>query len=357
MTQIARLALRRLRLPLHTPYRLSYRTFTEFEPFLVEVEDSDGRVARADAHISPGSSAETREGGWAHLTERLPRLVGMDPEAAKATLLSDFAASKVATTAAVVALEIVADDPLARVEAPADLPLLTPIGALEPADIEREVEQAISAGFATLKIKVGKDLEGDLVRLGHIQRAVAGRATLRVDANRAYDRDDAIAFARRADPEGIMLFEQPCEADLWDDNAAVAAASDIPVMLDEPICTMQDIERAAGIPGVGFCKVKLKRFGGLQPLADGIRAIQGAGMQAVLGDGLGSDLHAWCEAAVAARSIHNAGEFNGYLKMTGRLFAEPLTTERAVLHLDPGPCPALDPDRIEAATTQHVEFR
>lgn len=357
MTQVARLGLRRLRLPLHTPYRLSYRTFTEFEPFLVEVEDTDGRIARADAHVSPGSSAETREGGWAHLTERLPRLVGMEPEAAKAALLADFAASKVATTAAVVALEILADDPLATVAAPAELPLLTPIGALEPADIEREVEQAISAGFATLKIKVGKDLAGDLERLGHIQRAVAGRAALRVDANRAYDRDDAIAFARRADPEGIVLFEQPCEADLWDDNAAVAAASDIPVMLDEPICTMQDIARAADIPGVGFCKVKLKRFGGLQPLAEGIQAIQDAGMQAVLGDGLGSDLHAWCEAAIAAGRIDNAGEFNGYLKMTRRLFAEPLRTERAVLHLDPGPCPALDPGRIEAATTQHVEFR
>jgi hypothetical protein len=34
-------------------------------------------------------------------------------------------------------------------------------------------------------------------------------------------------------------------------------------MLDEPICGLADIERAADIPNVGFCKLKLKRFGSL----------------------------------------------------------------------------------------------
>ena len=356
MGSISRISLRRLRVPLHTPYRLSYRTFTEFEPFLVEIETADGQIALADGHISPGSSAETREGGWAHLAARLPRLIGLGPAEAKALMARDFEASKVATTAAVVALEMLEGEVLAEVSAPARLPLLAPIGATERADIEREVERGLAAGFGTFKVKVGKDLEGDLARLADIQSAVAGRAALRVDANRAYSREDAIAFARRLNPEGIVLFEQPCEADLWDDNAAVAAASDVPVMLDEPICTMADIARAAEIPGVGYCKVKLKRFGGLRALYDGIRAIQDAGMQAVLGDGLGSDLHAWCEAAVAARTIDNAGEFNGYLKMIDRLFSTPLHTEDATLHLEPGPCPALDPARVAAATTDHLEF-
>src|SRR5262249_46359148 len=69
---------RGLRLPLTRPYRLSYRTFEEFEPYLVEIADNSGRTGFADGHISPGSSVETREGGWAFMREHVPRLLGQD---------------------------------------------------------------------------------------------------------------------------------------------------------------------------------------------------------------------------------------------------------------------------------------
>lgn len=356
MTTIARIQFRRLNLPLVTPYRLSYRTFSEFEPYLVEVEDTDGRVAIGDAHISPGSSSETREGGLAYLGERLPKLIGLDLAAAKALMLADFEQSKVATTAAVTALEILEEIPVLNRTEPTTLPLLVPVGALDEAGIAEEIEAAVAAGFRTLKIKVGKDVDGDIERVGWIQKAAAGRVALRVDANRAYNREEAIAFVRGVDPEGIELFEQPCEADLWDDNAAVAAASDVPLMLDEPICTLADIERAADIPGVAFCKVKLKRFGGAERLLEGIRHIQARGMGAVLGDGLGSDLHAWLEACVAAESIDNAGEFNGFLKLRGHLFKTPLTFSDGAMTLPAGTCPPIDRARLDAATTLNCTY-
>ena len=76
MPTLSRIVLTRLRMPLIRPYRLSYRTFEEFEPYLVEVEDSDGRTGFAAAHISPGSSSEPREGGWAFAVERIGELLG-----------------------------------------------------------------------------------------------------------------------------------------------------------------------------------------------------------------------------------------------------------------------------------------
>lgn len=353
---IHRISLKRLKLPLSQPYRLSYRTFHEFEPFLIEVVDDEGRIAFGDAHVSPGSSAETRDGAWSHLGARLPKLIGLAVADAKEFMLRDFSDSKVATTAVVTALEALEKHPVLDLPEPGELPLLVPVGAMDRAGIEREVEAAVEAGFDTLKVKVGKDVDADVVRLRWIQKAAAGRAVLRVDANRAYSREDAIRFVRGIDPEGIALFEQPCEADEWEDNAAVAAASGVPVMLDEPICTLQDIERAAGIPGVGFCKVKLKRFGGVERLEEGIRHIQAHDMGAVLGDGLGSDLHAWLEACVAARTIRNAGEFNGFLKMTGRLFRSPLPCHSGRIHIPAHYRPELDQERVDAATTQAVVF-
>ena len=48
------------------------------------------------------------------------------------------------------------------------------------------------------------------------------------------------------------------------------------------------------------------------------------GMTPVLGDGVSLEIGCWAEACVAARAINNAGEMNGFLKTSARLFANPL---------------------------------
>src|SRR5262249_16144881 len=146
------------------------------------------------------------------------------------------------------------------------LPLLTPFNSSTPKEIEEEVEQRLRDGFRTFKIKVGKDADADAKRVKAIQHAIASRATMRIDANRSYVEADASRFASSLDPSGIDLFEQPCHSDDWDANASVAKVSTVPIMLDEPICGLDDIERAADIPNVGYCKLKLKRFGSLDAL-------------------------------------------------------------------------------------------
>ena len=147
---------------------------------------------------------------------------------------------------------------------------------------------------------------------------------MRLDANRAYSEADACRFATALDPSGIELFEQPCSAEDWNANANVAKVSPVPVMLDEPICELADVKRAAQIGNVGFCKLKLKRFGGLDLLREALDTVRKFGMEPVLGDGLASELGCWMEACVASVTIRNAGEFNGFLKPNVRLFAEPL---------------------------------
>src|SRR6266576_1411669 len=97
--KLQELTLRKVRLPLIQPYVLSYRTFTEFEPIIVEVRDSDGRIGWGEGHISPGSSSETREGGWAFCREHAAAIVGKNTTEAKATVAANVGASKVAATA------------------------------------------------------------------------------------------------------------------------------------------------------------------------------------------------------------------------------------------------------------------
>ncbi len=356
MAKIIAATLRQLVLPLHTPYRLSYRTFTEFEPHLISITDDEGRTGISDSHISPGSSTETREGGWQFCHENLKWMIGKDISEAKQTILSRMQESKVAATGLVTAIEVMERHSLLNIPEDVKLPLLTPTNADDAASIKTEVERRLSEGYRCLKIKVGKDVEADLVRVAHYQDAIAGRGTLRIDANRAYSQADGERFASSLRPEAIELFEQPCAAEDWDANAAVAAVSTVPLMLDEPICAIEDIKRAGTMAGVGFCKLKLKRFGSLEKLAKGLKTVRECGMEPVLGDGLGSDLHVWLEACVARTHITNAGEFNGFLKCNDRILAAPPEFQNGSIEFSKGSYPELDLEAVSRLTRQTLEF-
>lgn len=342
-------------MPLVRPYRLSYRTFEAFEPYLVEVVTDEGE-GFGDGHISPGSSDETREGGWRFLENLIPQLVGGRVDEALERAIAAAPASKVAASALVTALEHANGIPLLQVDEDHRLPLLAPVNALVPAEIAAEIEDGVAAGFRTFKVKVGKDVAADLTRVAAIQEAAVGRATLRLDANRGYSRDDALRFVRGLRPDGIELFEQPCAAEDWEGNAAVAAASPVPLMLDEPICAAEDIERAAEIAGVGFCKLKLKRFVSLAELERCLNLVRECAMEPVLGDGLGSEVTSWMEACVARQTIGNAGEFNGFLKPVDRLFEKPLAFRDGALELAAGPPPCLDRDAVDRLTVDLLRF-
>src|SRR5215510_519803 len=112
--KLQEITLRNIRLPLIRPYVLSYRTFTEFAPIIVEVRDSDGRIGWGEGHISPGSSTESREGGWAFCCEHAAAVVGKDTQDAKTVVCANASASKVAATALLTAIEMLEDHPLLR---------------------------------------------------------------------------------------------------------------------------------------------------------------------------------------------------------------------------------------------------
>ncbi|HLT01628.1 MAG TPA: enolase C-terminal domain-like protein [Geminicoccaceae bacterium] len=354
--RLAQITLHRVRLPLRRPYHVSYRVYEDFEPIVVEVRDGDGRIGWGEGHISPGYSHETVDGGWDFCRAQAERVLGLAVAEAKAVLLAGIDASPVATTALVTALEMLEGSSLLRLDAAARIPLLTPLHGTAEAAIGAEVEERLQEGFRTFKVKVGKDVRADLERVGVVQRALAGRAAIRLDANRGFGREDGCRFAAALDPAGIELFEQPCAADDWAANAAVAEVSTVPVMLDESVYGMADIERAAGLEGVGLVKLKLKKLGSLERLQRGLERIRELGMEPVLGDGVAADIGCWMEACIARSTIRNAGEMNGFLKPRARLFAEPLRFADGALHLDPGFVPAIDRAALAAHTLTVAHF-
>jgi len=342
--------------PLTVPYKVSYRTFDEFEPIMVEVLDEDGRIGWGEGQISPGSSAETREGGWAFCREHAEKVVGMDVARAIAHVDNNKKASKVAATALVTAMEMLSGDPILKLDRAVRLPLLTPFNAFDLAGVPAEVERRLEQGFRTLKIKVGKNVDDDLARVAAIQKANKGRARLRLDANRGFTPADGCRFASSLDPDSIMLFEQPCATEDWDGNAAVAKVSTVPLMLDEPIYYAEDVERAAKIKNVGFVKMKLKRTGSLSRLKSCLELAKKRGLEPVLGDGTSLDINCWMEACVARSTIDNAGEYNGFLKAKRSLLENPMGFEKGEMILPAGYVPVIDRKALAAYTVKSERY-
>jgi L-alanine-DL-glutamate epimerase-like enolase superfamily enzyme len=347
--KIHEIAIHQVSMPLRRPHSVSYKTFTHYEPVIVEVHDSDGRVGWGESNILPGASKETPESGYAFAVEHAEKIVGMDTAHAKRLLLAKINESKMAVSALVTAIEMLEDNPLLHFETEARIPLLTFFYASGEDAIAEEVERHLEDGFKTFKIKIGKKHDGvekDLDYIAAIQKANRGRALLRMDANRGYTREQGCAFASNLDPDSIMLFEQPCPADAWDDNAAVAKVSTVPIMLDESISNVNEIARAAEMEGVGFCKMKLKRCGSLDLLKKTIERCKALGLGAVLGDGGGMEIGNWMEAAVARTCIDNAGEFTGFPKLKDHIFKDALRLEKGDLVIPAGYYPEVDKDKL-----------
>jgi len=350
---IETIRLDRLRLPLREPYKLALGPVTAFDTIIARIVVA-GRVGLGEATILTGYTSEEIETAWPRAAALAPRLVGLSAEAAKAFAESELSDAPFTLTAFVTAIEMAEGHPLLAIDANEAVPLLAGINATDFAGIEREIEAAVAAGYGTLKIKAGFDVEADLERVAFIQRCNRRRARLRLDANQGYSREHGVRFASALTPEAIELLEQPCHADDWEASAAIAAVSTVPLMLDESIYGLEDIKRAAAL-GAAFVKLKLMKMSSLTKLAEGLALIRDLGMQPVLGNGVASDLGCWMEACVARRYIANAGEMNGFLRQRTPLAAKPLEVGRGAVQLAPGITMDLDGARLAAARVSEVQ--
>jgi L-alanine-DL-glutamate epimerase-like enolase superfamily enzyme len=355
-TSVERLKLYRLEVPLAAPYKLAFGPVTKFDTLLVEAQDGDGRIGLGEATLLTGYTDETVDGAWDLMRRVTAGFPGLAPQRCIEQAIGFARDAPFAATGLATAMEMLQASPWLRVEEVARVPLLGVVNRDEPGELEVEVAQLLAEGFGTLKIKVGFDAAEDARRVKRIQKAVAGRCRLRIDANQGYDREQGRAFAAALDPEGIELFEQPCAAADWDAARAVAEVSPVPMMLDESIYGMDDIERAGRLKAARYIKLKLMKMGTLDALARGLRRIRELGMEPVLGNGVACEIGCWMEACAARTLIGNAGEMNGFLKPVTRLLAEPLRFAGGALVLDGGYAPRLDPDAVARCTVATAAF-
>ena len=357
MALLESVEVRALSMPLTVPYWSMISTIHALETMVVEVRSSEGRVGYGEAAIYTGYTHETPEGGFAFCSEQGRKLLGRPLAEAIASLAVHRRDNSHAVSCLVSAMEMAQVHPaLAPRDKERRLPLLAPVHAKKLDEIPAEVEALLREGYRTLKVKVGEDAEGDLKRVAHIQRVLEGRATIRLDANQGFSRDDACRFAAALDPRGIELFEQACAAADWDAAVAVKRVSSVPMMLDESIFGEREIERAAELSAASYIKLKLVKAAGVQWLRDGLSLIRRLGMKPVLGNGVATEIGCWMEACAARDLIDNAGEMNGYLKPKARLLSNPLPFSGGNLIIPVGYYPEIDRAALERHTVRVERF-
>jgi D-arabinonate dehydratase len=133
------------------------------------------------------------------------------------------------------------------------------------ADIGREMELYRQAGMAGCKFKVGGLAPAEDARRVEAARTAAGDDfILAVDANRGWDVEHAIRFARLVEPLNIRWFEEPCH---WYDDAAmmarVRAATSIPITAGQSEITSHGVRRLVDAGAVDLVNYDVSEGGGV----------------------------------------------------------------------------------------------
>jgi o-succinylbenzoate synthase len=268
--KIESVELRRVALPLITPFRTSFGTEAARDVLLVHVmgPDSEG-WGECVAMSEPLYSSEYTEGAHAVVREHLlPRLASYSasPEAeAVSDVLSPVKGHPMAKSAVEMAI---LDGDLSQ----SGTSLASYLGAVRDsvaagvsvgimgslAELLDAVDSYISQGYVRVKIKIepGWDIEP--------VRAVRERfpdVPLQVDANAAYSLADAAHLAE-LDRFDLLLIEQPLAEDDIAGHAELAAGLATPVCLDESITSAAIAADAISRGACAIVNIKAGRVGG-----------------------------------------------------------------------------------------------
>lgn len=275
-----RLSWEQLTLKLRNPFRLSYGTSEERQVFWIRLEDDAGW---GESAIPPyyGVNPQDMIACWQRAAENQTPF----PEE-----IEDVAAwvGGFGPAPARCALELALYDRIGRQRG---LPLHALLGLPRPQAIPTSFTIAIDtpeemarmasqiANYPVIKIKLGSD--DDEARLSAI-RAARPDARLRVDANAGWTREQAFQHVQSLEKFDLEMIEQPLEKHDIPGLGLVQQRSRIPIVADESVQTLADIEALAeaGVQGINL---KLMKVGGLTPALAMLRRARELGLRVMLG--------------------------------------------------------------------------
>lgn len=226
----------RYRLDLCAPLRLADKTYTHREGLLLRYGSGDGSFAWAEASPLPGFSKETLE----------------DVMYARVSDIPDHLPSLR------FALDSLRQFPVLPFDSLPFVPVNALIGSAAPDEMMRQAEAAVTVGFKTIKVKIGRSFTDECVFLeSFVDRHPHIR--LRLDANASWSLRDAIDRLPRLAEFKPEYLEQPVAG--TDDLMALARVAPVPIAADESVRSHADAKRLLKDGGVRVLVLKPMMIG------------------------------------------------------------------------------------------------
>lgn len=268
--KIENVELRRVAMPLVSPFRTSFGTQTDRDVLLVKVEGPDGDGwGECVAMNEPLYSYEFVDGAQAVIRDHLlPRLAALTDVAAHQVGPALAAVKGHPMAKAAVEMAVLDAELTARGE-----PLAGYLGAVRDAvpsgvsigitgsvgELLDTVAAYLDRGYVRIKLKIEPGFDIEPVRA--VRERFGDDVLLQVDANTAYTLADARHLAR-LDPFDLLLIEQPLPEDDIAGHAALSGQIRTPVCLDESITSAASAADAIGRGACAIVNIKAGRVGG-----------------------------------------------------------------------------------------------
>ena len=264
--------LRRISLPLVTPFRTSFSTETHRDILLVRVETDDAvGWGECVSGNEPLYSNEYVEGSQQVMIDHLiPRLFAFRSRPMSAHDVAQILRPVKDHRMAKAALEAAILDAQLREN---NVSLATHLGSIHElvpsgvsVGIANSLDELVATvggyldeGYARIKLKIEPGWDIEPVRV--IRKTFGDQVPLQVDANTAFTREDGPLLAQ-LDPFNLLLIEQPLPEDDITGHALIARQVGTPICLDESIVSshvaIDAIERGA----CSIVNIKAGRVGG-----------------------------------------------------------------------------------------------
>lgn len=267
--------LRRIAMPLVTPFRTSFGSQTERDILLVRVEMTDDSGASVEgwgecvALSEPSYSPEYVDGAQHviihHLLPRLFAAGSIDAVDVAPALaaLHGHPMAKAALEMAVLDAQLRAEDRsfAAFLGVERDrIPSGVSVGIHTTTDeLLAAVQGYVDDGYVRIKLKIepGSDIE----QVAAVRELIGPDTPFQVDANTAYRRTDG-THLRRLDDFDLLLIEQPLPEEDIIGHARLATEIETPICLDESLVSASGTADAIELGACEIANIKPGRVGG-----------------------------------------------------------------------------------------------
>ncbi|MFA5426990.1 MAG: dipeptide epimerase [Sulfurimonas sp.] len=254
---------------LKTPFKTALRETSHVEFVRVHVEDENGHVGVGEAPATKAITGEDIEiilNSIESVREQFLNLTCKEALEILHSISNIGSSAKAALDMAFISLRVKQENrSLAEHFCIEDFtPIKTDVTiSLNSADVMLEdAKKAYDEGKYILKVKVGSDVlhAVDVIRkivkeLLHVQ--------ILVDANQAWTLEDSLIFIKNMQDVKIELIEQPVIAADLDGLKKIAEASDIPILADEAVFTLEDVKKVIESKSADMINIKLMKCGGV----------------------------------------------------------------------------------------------